>query len=104
MTQQMMERARAKATGTGIRFLAADAEATMEPPGSHDVIVARYLFWTLPDPEAALADWLRVLKPGGTLLLIDGDHVTPASVGLARAVVRSDPWERSQSWPCAGHS
>ena len=81
ITPQMMARAQAKACGTGIRFIAADAEETMEPPESHDVIVARYLFWTLSDPEAALADWLRVLKPGGTLLLIDGDHVTPPPLG-----------------------
>lgn len=56
MTPQMMKRAEAKANGTGIRFIAADTEATMEPPESHDMIVARYLFWALPNPETALAD------------------------------------------------
>ena len=64
------------------------------------MIVARYLFWTLPDPEAALADWLRVLKPGGTLLLIDGDHVTPPPLGWLA------PWfdRILGSDPKAGHA
>ena len=38
-------------------------------------IVNRHLVWTLVDPKAAFAEWLRVLKPGGTLLIIDGDFV-----------------------------
>ncbi|WP_225027292.1 class I SAM-dependent methyltransferase [Xinfangfangia pollutisoli] len=77
MTPQMLDCARAKARGLPVRFIEADAALTMLPDASTDVIVARYLFWTLTDPAAALADWHRILRPGGTLLLIDGDHVTP---------------------------
>lgn len=77
LTPEMLARARDKAAGDSIAFHLADAEALMEPDASQDVIVARYLLWTLPDPKAALRDWHRVLRPGGIVLLIDGDHATP---------------------------
>ncbi|KQT87131.1 class I SAM-dependent methyltransferase [Aurantimonas sp. Leaf443] len=74
----MLERARAKARARGrnIAFRLADAERTMEDQGSFDVVVTRHLVWTLVDPAAAFAEWRRVLKPGGTLLVVDGDFVT----------------------------
>ncbi|MFT3688395.1 class I SAM-dependent methyltransferase [Paenirhodobacter sp.] len=63
--------ARAKTAGIACRI--ADAENTMEPDRSQDAILARNLLWTLPDPAAALRDWFRVLRPGGRLMIIDGD-------------------------------
>lgn len=100
MTPKMMEKARTKATGTRLRFIECDAEATMEPTASYDVVVARYLFWTLTAPETALADWQRVLKPGGTLLLIDGDHVTPPPLAALGRLF--DRWLGPD--PLAGHA
>ncbi|WP_134681443.1 class I SAM-dependent methyltransferase [Paracoccus ravus] len=69
----MLERARQKASDLAlpIRFLEADAERTMLPEQAFDVIMTRHLVWTLPDPAAAFADWFRVLKPGGRLLIVD---------------------------------
>lgn len=84
MTPQMLDRARSKAAHLPIRFIEADAAMPMLPNASMDVIVARYLFWTLTDPTAALAQWHRILRPGGTLMLIDGDHVrTPPLAWMA---------------------
>lgn len=76
-TEPMMAHARRKAdeAKASIRFLTRDAEETMEPDGTYDVIIARHLVWTLTDPDKAFADWLRILKPGGRLLIIDGDFV-----------------------------
>ncbi len=71
--EPMLERARAKLPG--VAFLQADAERTMLPDGSMDVIVTRHLVWTLVDPVAAFAEWHRVLAPGGVLLIVDGDFV-----------------------------
>lgn len=85
----MLDRARAKARSRGadIRFLMGDAERTMEPAGSYDVVVTRHLVWTLVDPLAAFRDWHAVLKPGGTVLIVDGDFASPTFVGrLATAV------------------
>jgi SAM-dependent methyltransferase len=36
------------------------------------VVLARHLLWTLPDPHRALLTWTRLLRPGGTLVLIEG--------------------------------
>ncbi|WP_425102387.1 class I SAM-dependent methyltransferase [Tropicibacter sp. S64] len=72
--QPMLDRARAKLPG--VTFLQADAERTMLPSSSMDVIVTRHLVWTLVDPAAAFAEWYRVLAPGGQVLVVDGDFVT----------------------------
>lgn len=76
-TEAMMARARRKADDAGarIRFLTRDAEETMEPDASYDVIITRHLVWTLTDPQKAFSEWMRILKPGGRLLIIDGDFV-----------------------------
>ena len=77
--EPMLERARRKAKDRrrSISFRLGDAENTMEPDGRYDVVVNRHLVWTLVDPAAAFREWLRVLKPGGRLLIIDGDFVNP---------------------------
>ena len=78
-----LARAKAKTRGRRISFRLGDAENTMEPDNHYDVIINRHLVWTLVDPEAAFAEWLRVLKPGGTLLIVDGDFVNSKPVGAA---------------------
>ena len=52
----------------------------------YDAIINRHLVWTLVDPTAAFAEWLRILKPGGTLLIVDGDFVS--SNRMERLIVR----------------
>lgn len=86
-SEPMLERARAKAAqrGRDITFRMADAENTMEPDASYDVIVTRHLVWTLVDPAACFAEWMRVLKPGGKLLIVDGDFV---NVGRMEKLVK----------------
>lgn len=68
-------REKAERRKSGIRFLTGDAEDTREVAASYDVIITRHLVWTLVDPSAAFAHWYSLLKPGGTLLIIDGDFV-----------------------------
>ncbi len=96
--EPMLELARNKARlrDRKIRFLVGDAEKTMEPDSSYEVITNRHLVWTLVDPEAAFAEWFRVLAPGGQLLLVDGDFVNPGRLAriasaLARALTRLRP-------------
>jgi ubiquinone/menaquinone biosynthesis C-methylase UbiE len=70
----MLAEARRKAAerGISIRFEEADAEQLPFAPGSFDLVVSRHVLWTLPHPEAAIAEWIRVLRPGGRLAVIDG--------------------------------
>ncbi|ATU94848.1 class I SAM-dependent methyltransferase [Phyllobacterium zundukense] len=70
-----LARAKAKARGRKIAFRLGDAENTMEPSNHYDVIINRHLVWTLVDPATAFTEWLRVLKPGGAVLIVDGDFV-----------------------------
>ena len=78
-SEVMLEKARVKSRqrGSNITFLLGDAENTFEADGSYDVVVTRHLVWTLVDPQVAFAEWFRVLKPGGKLLVVDGDFVSP---------------------------
>lgn len=65
--------------------LAADAENLAGVPDAcFDFAVTRHLVWTLTNPDAALAEWARVLKPGGRLLIVDGNWAASSTV-LTRA-------------------
>ena len=71
----MVEQAQRNAAERGLaaEFAVGDAESLPEPDAAFDVLVNRNVLWTLPRPEAAVADWQRVLKPGGLIVVIDGD-------------------------------
>ena len=85
-SEAMVERSRTKHRGEPrARFLVADAERTMQPDARYDAVVCRHLVWTLTEPVSALRDWARILKPGGRLLVFDGDFVNlPLRGRLAR--------------------
>lgn len=55
-----------------------DAESLPFQSSSFDLVASRHLLWTLPDPSRALAEWIRVLRPGGKILAIDGNWFDPA--------------------------
>lgn len=76
LSEGMLDRARKKAEKAGfdkVGFYLGDAENLDEPDNTYDVVINRHLVWTLPHPEQAVREWLRVLKPGGQLIIIDGD-------------------------------
>ncbi|MBP1873378.1 ubiquinone/menaquinone biosynthesis C-methylase UbiE [Ensifer adhaerens] len=89
-SEAMLAVARKKHAGKPrLRFLLADAENTMEPDERYDAIVCRHLVWTLTEPQATLGEWFRLLKPGGKLLVFDGDWAKPTAVGrLATFAIR----------------
>ena len=65
-------RTRAARRGISVEFKIGDA---VEPPvneSSADVIICRHLLWTLRQPDIALANWHRILRPGGRVIVIDG--------------------------------
>jgi ubiquinone/menaquinone biosynthesis C-methylase UbiE len=88
LTEAMLQRARAKhAQSKSVRLYMGDAEDTREPTGHYDAVVSRHLVWTLVDPAAAFHDWFRVLKPGGRVVIMDGDYVRLSHVGRLRLAV-----------------
>lgn len=76
LSENMLSRAKVKAKKAGffnVQFVIGDAEDTKEEDNVYDVVINRHLVWTLPHPEKAIAEWKRVLKPGGTLIIMEGN-------------------------------
>ncbi|MEA2836305.1 MAG: phosphatidylethanolamine/phosphatidyl-N-methylethanolamine N-methyltransferase [Bradyrhizobium sp.] len=48
-----------------------DAKNLAFADSSFDAVVAQYVITAVPDPEATLDDFIRVLKPGGELILVN---------------------------------
>ena len=73
-----------------------DAEHLSFPDASFDVVVAQYVITTVPDPEATLDEFARVLKPGGEIVLVSR---VGAEAGLRRALERwFAPAARKLGW------
>src|SRR5437870_9779741 len=70
----MIAEARRKAAERAVsaRLEEADAEQLPFGPAPFDLVISRHLLWTLPHPEAAIDEWIRVLRPGGRLVVVDG--------------------------------
>ncbi|MBM3531139.1 MAG: class I SAM-dependent methyltransferase [Alphaproteobacteria bacterium] len=85
-----------------------DAKHLGFPDAYFDAIVAQYVITAVPEPEATLDEFARVLKPGGEMVLVN--HIGAES-GLRRAFERGFspiarrlgwrpefPWARLQHW------
>lgn len=76
LSDGMMEQGRKKAAARklAVTFRTGDAETLpAEMESSFDVVINRHLLWTLLEPQKALQEWYRVLKPGGRVMIIDGN-------------------------------
>ena len=66
------------------------------PDASFDVVVAQYVITAVPDPDAALDEFARVLKPGGEIILVN--HISAES-GIRRAFeLQFAPIARRLGW------
>ncbi len=65
---------------TRTMFVAADACNTGLPRNSFDLVYCRFLLLHLPDPAACLREMWDVLKPGGIIVVEDGDLASAYSV------------------------
>lgn len=48
-----------------------DAQRMALPDRSFDVVVAQYVITAVPDPEATLDEFARVIRPGGEIILVN---------------------------------
>lgn len=63
------------AEGLGnVRFVQADIRAAPFRPGSFDHVFVCFVLEHLPNPEAMLAALRALLRPSGTITVIEGDH------------------------------
>ena len=87
----MLDLARGKASAQrlAVRFEQADAENLPYPHGTFDLVISRHVLWTLPHPEAAIDEWMRVLRPGGRLAIVDGAQYNDASAPPQRENART---------------
>jgi ubiquinone/menaquinone biosynthesis C-methylase UbiE len=79
------------ALGRPAEVVNASGERLPFPDASIDTAVATLVFCTIPDPQVALAEATRVLKPGGRLLFLE--HVRSDEPKTARWQDRLErPW------------
>jgi ubiquinone/menaquinone biosynthesis C-methylase UbiE len=85
LSPQMIDRARRKAEQASLQidFRIGDAVAIDSADETYELVVARHLIWTLPNPQRGVAEWLRVLRPGGRLILIEGKWADNEAVALS---------------------
>jgi phosphatidylethanolamine/phosphatidyl-N-methylethanolamine N-methyltransferase len=69
----MLDKARGRVAKLGLRnvegLVIMDAEQLTFPDESFDVVVAQYVVTAVPHPEKALDEFLRVLRPGGEIII-----------------------------------
>ncbi|MGY3031173.1 phosphatidylethanolamine/phosphatidyl-N-methylethanolamine N-methyltransferase [Bradyrhizobium sp. USDA 4354] len=85
-----------------------DAKNLAFPDNAFDAVVAQYVITAVPDPEGTLDEFVRVLKPGGELILVNhiGAESGPRKLfELAFAPVARRlgwrpefPWARLEGW------
>lgn len=76
LCSEMIRKAKDNLTNNGLNatFVVTQADELPFENNSFDMIVNRNLTWALDKPEETLKQWHRVLRPGGILLYLDGNH------------------------------
>src|ERR1700761_2566537 len=73
ISEPMLEKARKRVEQQGLARVEAlevmDAEHLAVPDASFDVVVAQYVVTAVPNPERALDEFVRVVRPGGEIIL-----------------------------------
>jgi SAM-dependent methyltransferase len=81
MSEAQLAQARERTKGCeyNISFVQGSATDIRWASESFDLVYSRFLLMHLPEPEKALAEMCRLLKPGGILVCEDGDLTTGGS-------------------------
>ena len=71
MLARAKARVKAQDLGNVDGLLAMDAMVLAFRDATFDAVVAPYVLTVVPDPHACLDEWVRVLKPGGEIVLVN---------------------------------
>ncbi|HEX2026230.1 MAG TPA: methyltransferase domain-containing protein, partial [Actinomycetota bacterium] len=89
----------ARRVGCAVETRVADAERLPYPDGSFDLVAAHAVLHHLPEPAAAVAEWHRVLRPGGWLFVAgEPTRMGDRLAGVAKAAARNG-WRLAASLP-----
>ena len=74
ISEAMLDKARQRVTEGNLKnvegLAVMDAEKLEFPDNSFDVVMAQYVVTAVPNPEKALDEFARVLRPGGELIIL----------------------------------
>lgn len=89
ISEAMLRKARRRVDDLGLKIVedlaVMDAEKLEFPDNSFDVVMAQYVVTAVPNPEAALDEFSRVLRPGGELIILTR---ISADAGVRRFIER----------------
>jgi phosphatidylethanolamine/phosphatidyl-N-methylethanolamine N-methyltransferase len=117
ISEGMLRKARARVDALGLKnvegLAVMDAEKLEFPDSSFDVVMAQYVVTAVPNPEAAMNEFARVLRPGGEIILLSR---VSADAGMRRFIeqrlqpvvrqlgFRTDfAWSRYAKWAAEAH-
>jgi phosphatidylethanolamine/phosphatidyl-N-methylethanolamine N-methyltransferase len=112
LSDAMLDKARERVRESSLDNVEAlavmDAENLRFEDDSFDVVVAQYVVTSVPHPERALDEFLRVVRPGGEIVIttrVSADDGARRTIERALMPVTSRlgfrtefPWERYQRW------
>src|SRR5665647_2241174 len=102
ISEPMLRKAQARVRALALKnvetLAVMDAKNLAFPDSFFDAVVAQYVITAVPDPEGTLDDFIRVLKPGGELILVN--HIGAESGPRQRRLGwRPEfPWARLVNW------
>jgi SAM-dependent methyltransferase len=91
---RMLAEARRRAAEMSLScfFALGDAEEPPFEPETFDAVSSRHLLFNLPRPGMAIRRWVRILKPGGRLILIGDEPRETPKASLAARTRRGLNW------------